>query len=86
MSLGLLMLGLGMVYSYFVMLSVSHVVLREEIAHHNEKLSDEVSRLERNYLKKSTGLTENTALSLGFRQTQAKVFVERGTYSLNASR
>lgn len=81
-SLGILIIGLIIVYSYFVMFSVSHVVLREEIVHENEKLDDEVSRLEMEYLAHSGEFTQQNAVALGFSQVTAKTFVERGSYSL----
>ena len=84
--IGVLIIGLSIVYSYFIMLSVSHVVLREEITFQSERLSDEVSRLEQQYLSLSNQLTENKALSLGFRKTKEKTFVERGLYSLRDAR
>lgn len=82
-SFGVVLLAFAVFYSYFVMLSVSHVVVREEILHETELLADEVAHLERQYLADSAQLTEARALAHGFTRTQKHTFIERGSFSLS---
>lgn len=82
-SLGVILFMLAALYSYFVMLSVSHVVVREELLLETETLSDEVARLEQHYLADSTTLTEAKALSMGFTRVAKQTFVERGALTLS---
>lgn len=84
---GVLLVILAVLYSYFVMLSVSHVVVREEILLENERLASEVVHLEERYLTQSVGITEKEALAHGFTRSNKQIFVERGALTLtNASR
>jgi predicted transposase YdaD len=80
--LGALLVVFAVLYSYFVMLSVSHVVVREEVMLENEQLASEVAHLEERYLAQSVNITENTALAHGFTRSRKQTFVERGTLTL----
>ena len=84
--LGAGLLLLVMLYSYFIMLSVSHVALREQVLHESEQLASDVATLEQEYLARSVLITENTALAHGFTQTRQHIFVERGAVSLGNAR
>ena len=83
MSFGALLLLLVSIYVYFVMFSVSHVVAREEFIYQGEKLAEQVSRVEREYLAQSRSLTELHAHSLGFVTVASKSFVERTTVAVS---
>lgn len=72
----------GVLYSYFIMLSVSHVVVREEIILESERLASEVSKLEQAYLARSLSITERDALAHGFARTNPHIFIERSTGSV----
>lgn len=76
----------AVLYSYFVMLSVSHVVIREEIMHETEKLASDVAKLESQYLARSVTITEETALAHGFKRGGKQTFVERGAVTLSNAR
>jgi len=78
-SLGAMLFILAGLYVYFVMFSVSHVVAREEFISQGEKLAEQVSEVEREYLTHSRSLTEVYAHSLGFFEVASKSFVERST-------
>ena len=78
---GLLLLVI--LYSYFVMLSVSHVALREQILYDSEKLASEVASLEQEYLARSVLITEETALAHGFTRSKRQLFVERSSLAQN---
>jgi len=84
-AVGALLLGLAFLYSYFVMTSVSHVVIREDMQYENEKLSGSVARLEQKYLAASVLLTEASAFSNGFTRISKQTFVERGAYTVNTA-
>ena len=81
--LGAFIIMLGVLYSYFVMLSVSHVVVREEILLESEQLASEVANLESTYLARSVRITESEALAHGFKRGGKQTFVERGAVSLS---
>lgn len=76
-ALGGLLIALAFIYSYFIMMSVSHVVARENVQYEAEQLSGNVARLEQQYLAASVHITESAALASGFERTSKQVFVER---------
>ena len=80
--IGSFLIVLAVLYSYFVMLSVSHVVVREEILIENEQLASDVAKLEKAYLAHSVQITENAALAHGFVRSGTQLFVERGAVTL----
>jgi len=82
-AVGVLLILLAFLYSYFVMASVSHVVMREDVQYETEKLSGSVARLEQKYLATSIHITEAMALSSGFERISKQTFVERGVVTLN---
>lgn len=75
-----------LLYSYFVMLSVSHVVVREEVMLDIEKISSDVARLERKYLAGTAEVTESRALANGYTRPVKQTFVERKAVTLTNAR
>jgi len=84
-GVGAFLIGIVFLYTYFVAFSIAFVVEREELVHNTIRLSEEVSRLEREYLAKSGGITESYASSLGLIPVTSKVFVERTTLSFRGT-
>lgn len=84
--LGAGLLLLVMLYSYFIMLSVSHVALREQVLYESEQLASDVATLEQDYLARSVLITKDTALAHGFTHTTHQIFVERSAVSLGDAR
>lgn len=80
--IGSLLVVLAILYSYFVMLSVSHVVVREETLLENEALASEVANLEQSYLAQSVRITEDAALAHGFTRGNKQTFVARSAVAL----
>jgi len=84
--MGALLLAVVLLYTYFVAFSIAHVVEREEYVHKTAIVSEEVSRLEKEYLARSGQLTENSALALGLLPVESKSFVERRTFTFRTER
>ena len=84
--LGALLFALAFVYSYFVMMSVAHVVAREDTQYDTERLSGAVAELEQQYLAASVQITEAKALASGFTLSPKQTFVERDAVTLRDAR
>lgn len=78
-GVGMMLLGIAILYTYFVSLSIAYVVEREEFVHKNSILSEEVAQLEREYLARSLTMTEKSAFAFGLVPVESRIFVERGT-------
>lgn len=72
-------------YMYFVMLSIFHVVAREDAIRQSDVLADRVATLEREYLTQSQRLTEGYAHSRGFVVAASKSFIERSTVAVSVA-
>lgn len=81
-GVGVLILALALLYTYFVAFSIAYVVEREELSHKAAVVSEEAVRLEKRYLERSQGITELSARSLGLVPAESRIFVERQTLSL----
>lgn len=81
LGVGTILLGIAILYTYFVALSIAYVVEREELVHKANALSEEVAHLEQQYLARSLEMTESKAFAFGLVPVQSRVFVERGTLS-----
>lgn len=84
-GLGITLISLVILYTYFIMFSIFHVVAREDAIRTTEALSDRVSMLERQYLEKSQRLTEAYARSLGFVAPSSRQFIERTTVAVSVA-
>ncbi len=83
----LLSLGAGFIvfafaYTYFLILSISAVVAREEFVYKTQILSEKVATLEQQYLFASNAITEHYAFDQGYVPVSRRTFVERGTLTL----
>jgi Tfp pilus assembly protein PilE len=75
--LGIGLVALIVLYSYLIMLSVSHVVVREEIMLATDTLASEVAALEQTYLARSMTITEKAAYAHGFVKNKNQYFITR---------
>lgn len=78
-ALGIAILVLIVLYSYFVMMSISHVVVREEFILETERIASEAAELEERYLAEARLLTEDRAYHIGFVPSGTPTFIERGS-------
>lgn len=85
-GLGITLIALAALYSYFVMLSIVYAAEREELVSLSHSVSEEVSDLERKYLSYSNTMTEGAARSHGFVAISSRLFVERGPSTVGAAR
>lgn len=69
-------------YTYFVSLSVVHVVMRKEVSNEITELSSYVGQLESQYIEAQHAMSEDIASLDGFVRTDEKVFIERTPASL----
>ncbi|MDO8523874.1 MAG: hypothetical protein Q7R74_01445 [bacterium] len=76
--LGASFLVFVLLYVYFVMASIVHVVARQELAAKVVVTKAAVSKLETRYLSETERVTESYARSIGFVAASHKIFVERG--------
>lgn len=83
--LGCVLIALVILYTYFVMFSIFHVVAREDALRQSEVLADKVAMLEQQYLEKSQRLTEGYARSLGFVSSSSRSFIERTTVAVSVA-
>lgn len=77
---------LALFYVYYVMLSIAHVVEREELVVRSQQLSEKVANLEQGYLTASNAVTETVAYNEGYVPTKHRTYVERGTLTLGNAR
>ncbi|MEK7613858.1 MAG: hypothetical protein AAB439_03245 [Patescibacteria group bacterium] len=85
-GVGVVILSLMVMYTYFVSLSIAHAVSRESYVRESEGLVDTVAALEREYLTRSNSMTERVAYGLGYVPISTRVYVERGVLSLGNAR
>lgn len=77
-----LLLGLAVLYTYFVMMSIAAVVDREGLVREITERADSVALLEREYLARSHQLSEAVAYQSGYVAARHRLYVERGTLTL----
>lgn len=78
-GVGALLVGIALLYTYYVAFSIAYVVEREALVQKTGVLSEEVAGLEKEYLARSLVMTEKEALAHGLVPVTSRVFVERGT-------
>jgi hypothetical protein len=72
---GASVLVLAVLYGYAVVSSIAHVSYRESALEEARLLTSERSTLEGAYLAKTSGITEQYARSVGYRDASDKVFI-----------
>lgn len=83
-GVGTLLLAIALLYTYFVAFSIAHVTLREELVHKTATLAEDVALLEKEYLARSSEITEHKALAFGLVPAESRVFVEKRTLTFRA--
>lgn len=76
---GVTFFGLIFLYMYFLSMSVVHVVLRKEVIHKASTVESEIATLEATYIDAQHKVSDKIAALENFTETDAKVFVTRGT-------
>jgi hypothetical protein len=66
-------------YMYFVRTTISNVVARQNLESEASSLSLEIGSKEFEYITKRNAVTLATAYSLGFKDSQNKIFVSRNS-------
>lgn len=64
-------------YAYFVMASVVHVVIRKELSQEAVTKSSYVSQLETEYIDAQHAVSEEIATQRGYTKIEKKVFVDK---------
>jgi hypothetical protein len=72
---GALVLTVSVLYGYAVVSSIAQVSLRESALKETRVLTAERALLEGEFLSKTSGITEEYARSLGYRDAHERVFV-----------
>jgi hypothetical protein len=84
---GLCVGAVAIAYAYFIVASVSHTAVREELARENAAMAGNVASLESQYLARGGAITEAFARHLGFVTPSSQVFLTRtGTLSFRDAR
>lgn len=83
-GVGVLLLAVALLYTYFVAFSIAHVALREELVRKTATIAEEVALLEKEYLARSNGITEHTALAFGLVPAENRVFVLKKTLTFRS--
>jgi len=78
-GVGGLLLVIALLYIYFLAFSIAHVTLREELVRKTAGLAEEVALLEKEYLVRSNGITENEAFAFGLVRAENRLFIEKRT-------
>ncbi|XKT74310.1 MAG: hypothetical protein ACJKTH_03070 [Patescibacteria group bacterium UBA2163] len=86
LAVGALLIGIALLYTYFITASVAHVVTREEFAYKTINLTENVAQLEREYMTRSIAITQQNAIAFGLVPTYSSTFVERRTFTFRDSR
>lgn len=73
--LGIMLVALGALYFYFVMMSIMHVVAREDMQMEIAQAESRIGTLESEYLVKKQAITEEFALSEGYVAVGEKQYV-----------
>ena len=72
---GACVLGLSLLYGYAVVTSIAHVSLKESALTEIRTRTAQRATLESAYLAKTSGITEQYARSLGYKDVQHRVFI-----------
>lgn len=72
-----IMLLLALAYTYFLFMSVVHVVIRTEIQHDIKDVAAEISRYERSYIKTQHLVSKQLAVQSGYVSIAEKDFIDR---------
>jgi hypothetical protein len=66
-----------LLYIYFVISSVVHVVIRKEVAEEARALNSYVSQLEADYIDAQHAVSEEIASQSGYVKVEEKIFVDK---------
>jgi hypothetical protein len=66
-----------LLYAYFVISSVVHVVIRKELAQEAAALNSYVSQLEASYIDAQHAVSEEIASQRGYTKVEHKIFVDK---------
>lgn len=71
------MLLLALAYTYFLFMSVVHVVIRTEIQHDIKDVAAEISHYERSYIETQHLVSKQLAVQSGYVNIAEKDFIDR---------